>query len=264
MSCDVRVLDYNYVQEDQTDIYVSSVASDFPASNIKKYIRSKVFRTSSVTGDQYVVFDLKTIEEIDSVVILPHPIEGFKFSNGVTLKIQANATNEWSSPAVDQEVFIDEENQIASHFFTAEQSYRYWRVLMTDPFNAYGYFELGKVILGKKLGFNRIPSIGFRLNTEDQSKIQSTPYGHKYFDIYPNLKTLEVDLNLMDESDLYLWLDSFERVGRVSPVLISLDSTEEIFNKDRFVIYGTYENDMKHTHIVKNYFNMPLVIGEIL
>jgi hypothetical protein len=78
------------------------------------------------------------------------------------------------------------------------------------------------------------------------------------------IKSLEVELNLMTDEDAYKWLDSYERVGRVTPVLISLDSQEQIFDKDRFTIYGTYETNMTQEHVVRNRFNMPLTIGEIL
>jgi len=264
MSCDVRLLDYNYAWQAQTEILTTSSSNEFPASNLKNFLRSKIFRTSSITGDQGVVFDIKTIEEIDSIVVLPNPLSGFKFSPAVELKVQASATNLWVAPPFEETLVIDEPTQIASLFLLAPESYRFWRISMTDPFNAYGYFELGKVILGRKTDFARVPSIGFSLNTVDLSKIESTPYGHKYFDIYPNIKSLDVELNLMTDTDVYKWLDSFYRVGRVSPVLISLDSQEGIFDKNRFVIYGTYENNMAHEHVVRNRFNMPLVIGEML
>jgi hypothetical protein len=182
MSCDVRLLDYNYVWESQTEIIPSSVNPDFPVSNFKQFLRSKVFRTSSVIGEQGVVFDIKTIEEIDSIAVLPSPLNGFKFSSAVSLKVQASQTNFWVAPPFEMDLIIDEETQIASLFLESTESYRFWRISMFDPFNAYGYFELGKVILGRKTAFNRVPSIGFILSMNDLSKIESTPYGHKYFD----------------------------------------------------------------------------------
>lgn len=265
MSCDVRLVDFNYVFESETDIFVSSTSTDFPKDHFKEYIRSKVFRTSAVTGTQYVTFDLKTIEEIDTFTMFPHPMEGFKFSTGAVIKLQANATNEWSSPAVDITVSVDEESEVISHFFNTDQTYRYWRIAVTDSLNAYGYLEFGKIFLGKKLVLSRVPSIGFTLKTEDQSRVSNTAYGHKYFDIYPNIRTIEVELTLMDEQDAYKWLDSFDRVGRVNPVLLSLDSQGTIFNDaNRFVFYGTYEDNFEHEHVVRNRFTMPLVIGEML
>ena len=264
MSCDVRLVDFNYIFESETKIIPSSVSPEFPEDHFKEYIRSKVFRTSSVTGTQSVVFDLKTREEINTFCLLPHPIEGFKFSTSAVVKLQASSTNEWSAPPIDITLSIDETSDVFTHFFAADVSYRYWRIAVTDSLNAYGYIELGKIILGKNTAFTRLPSIGFSLKTEDQSKVNTTAYGHKYFDIYPNIRTLEVELNLMDETDAYIWMDSFNRIGRVSPVFLSLDSTGEIFNTNRFVFYGTYENNLEQEHVVRNRFSMPLVIGEML
>lgn len=43
---DFRLIDFNYAFQDETDITVSSESTDFPSSNLKKYFRSKVWRTT--------------------------------------------------------------------------------------------------------------------------------------------------------------------------------------------------------------------------
>lgn len=264
MSCDFRLIDFNYVFQSQTDIFVSSEDPDFPRENLKKFTRAKTFRTSSVAGTQYVTFDLKTIEEIDSIVLFFNPVTGPNFSPSAVVSIQASATNIWTAPPVDVVLTIDEAKNVASHFFTTDQTYRYWRLKMVDPMNLDGFLEVPKLVIGKKILLTRIPEIGFEFSVEDQSKIQQTPYGHKYFDVYPNIKKLSFDYKMLEYQNLKLLSDSFDMVGRVAPVVVAVDSNETFFDKDDFLIYGTYMSQFKAGQIFRTYFKSQIEIEEII
>jgi hypothetical protein len=102
-----------------------------------------------------------TTEEIDSVVILWPKEDGIRLSDTAVVKIQANATDSWGSPAVDQTLTIDNTYMVASHYFSTDQSYRYWRVVIEDVGNPYGYVELGMVWFGKSLSIQKAKN-GFK------------------------------------------------------------------------------------------------------
>jgi hypothetical protein len=265
MSCfDVRILDYNYAFKDSTDLYASSENPDFPKENLKDYSLSKVFRTSSIVGEQSIVFDFSTTDEVDSAVLLFSRIEDSKLSPAAVVKLQANATNSWGTPAFEQTLSFDNDMSTMSYFSLTDISYRFWRIAITDPFNAYGYIEFPKLYIGKKLAITRIPEIGFELNIEDLSKSQSTPYGHRYFDIYPNRRSLSFNYNMITDADVFTIADSYERNGMVTPIVVCLDSTEVLFDKDRFLIYGTYASSIQIKHVVKRYFSFPMAIEELI
>jgi hypothetical protein len=264
MSVDFRLIDFNYVFADETDIFVSSENPDFPKENLKNFSRSKVFRTSAITGTQTITFDFKTIEEIDSFVMMFDNLSVPKFDSNTIFKLQASATNVWGAPPVDVTLTLDVEKEVLSHFFSTDQTYRYWRLTIQDPTNAYGYFEVPKIYLGRKIQLTRIPEIGFEFTEEDLSKVEDTAYGHKYFDVYPNRKNLSFQYNLLSFDNLRLISDSFSRVGKVSPVVIVLDAGEELFDKDYFLIYGTYMESMRYSHRFRQYFNLPQTIQELV
>lgn len=264
MSCDFRLIDFNYVFASETEILPSSVSPDFPVSNLKNFSRAKTFRTSSVSGTQAVVFDLKTIEEIDSFMVFFNPLDEIKFSPAASIHLQASQTNVWVAPPVDVILSIDNENSVISHFFSTDQSYRYWRIKMVDPLNTWGYFELPKVVLGKKLPLTRVPETGFSYEIEDLSKSEETSYGHKYFDVYPNIKSLSFNYNAFTYENLETLSQSFERVGKVSPVVVVMDGSENLFDKDYFLIYGTYKESMKVSHMFRSYFKVPQTIEEFI
>ena len=70
-----RIMDFNYVFQSNVDLTASTADSNFPVDNLTSTIRSKVWRTTSVTA-QSLVIDLKSTEEIDSFVMFFHPLDG--------------------------------------------------------------------------------------------------------------------------------------------------------------------------------------------
>lgn len=249
----MRLMNQNYASQTATTITASSSKARFPVSNLKHPFRSKKWRSTSDT-DQYVVFDLATTEAIDSIVIL-WPIEdGIRLSGSAVVKIQANATNIWTSPAVDQTLTINNTYVIASHFFSTDQSYRYWRVSISDPGNAYGCVELGVVWLGKGLD---IPSAqnGFKFGLRDRTKHTENDFGHRYSDIYPKSAKIEFNYSNIDYADIQTIENAFRDNASHTPVIVALDPLATVFNKDHFLVYGNFSTDFGLKHNVFDVLN---------
>src|SRR4051812_21363761 len=100
----MRFLTTNYCTESATVVSSTNIDTNFPASNLKNPLRSKRVRTSVGTTTLAVVFDMQTTEDINSVVLLWPKEDGIRLTDSATVKIQANATNVWTSPSVDQTV----------------------------------------------------------------------------------------------------------------------------------------------------------------
>lgn len=261
MSCEFRILDFNYAWQAATSVTATTESPDFPASNLKNQIRAYSWRSTGVSA-QAVVFDLRTAEEIDSVVLVFDHTTGCKLSTNAVIKVQASATNVWSSPPVDQTLTVDETNMVASHYFSTAQEYRYWRVYVDDPTNAFGYIEIPKVILAKATQLSQNPNNGFSYKLKDQSKTQLTEYGHSYSDIYPNRRAFDFDYGAITEADMQSLSDIFERVGSVRCIALDLDSTASVFDKDRFFIYGKLIGEVESKHRVFSYFDSGLTVEE--
>jgi len=249
----MRLMVENFAASPATTITSSSENPRFPVSNLKNPLRS--VRTRSVnTSDLAIVFDLATTEEIDSVVLYWPKEDGIRLSGSATVKIQANATNSWSSPAVDQTLTVDNRYMVASHFFTTDQSYRFWRVVISDSGNPYGYLELGKVWLGKGID---IPSAqnGFKSTLIDRSKVTRTDFGHDYVDVYPKQRRIEFSYLNMDYSDIETLETAFDRNGIETPVMLVLDPSSSVFNKNHFLIYGKFSPSFGLSHVTYDVLN---------
>lgn len=223
------------------------------------YTGSKI----AIHTEEFITFDLKTTEEINSIAILWPKEDGIKLSSNAVIKIQASATNVWDSPAVNQVLTINNKYEIASHYFETNQSYRYWRVFVEDPENANLYVNLGVVILGNSIEISP-PENGFTYQYSDNSKVQTTDFGNEYVDKYPITSSIEFDYKYFDEKDFEVFESMFLRNGSNKPVFVVLDESSQVLDKDQVFVYGKMSPKFQFRHVTYNLYNTKVQIKEIL
>ncbi len=211
------------------------------------------------TVERFVV-DTKGGEPVDSFALL-FPESGSKFTPSATITLKANHTANFSSPAVSQVITIDSDLDVATHFFSADQNYRYWAVEIVDVSNPYGYVEIGAVTLANSTQVQG-PEIGFSWELEDLSDVEDTDFGQRYADLRPNQRTAKYTFKTLTLADRNTLEDIFNRIGGVIPIGISLDSTEVLYDKERFFLYGTLEQKASFKHIVRDFFDFGLTQEE--
>jgi hypothetical protein len=225
---------------------------------------SYVSAAPAIHTEESVIFDLGTIDSIDSVAVQFSPLNGIQLTNGATLKVQANATPNFNSPAVDETLVIDDQFNIASHFFTTDQTYRYWRIVTIDPQNPNLYVELGGVVLAKATVLTQPPEKGFTFDVVDQSKQQRNTFGHEYVDEYPLLKSVGISYKVLQYADVKTLDRMFRRNGVKIPVMVVIDEAEDCFDKDHYIVWGKFQNNLSTTQEINLLFNTDLRITEIL
>jgi hypothetical protein len=218
---------------------------------------------TAIHTHEAIEIDLKSTEEIDTVALLFDLDGGSNLTSSAVVKIQANATPEWSSPAVDVTLSFDNTYGIYTHYFTTDQSYRYWRVYIADPSNTDLYVAIGKIILGKGTTLSRSIDIGFALTWNDYSQITSNDFGHQYVDLYPVRKELTFNYNVLSYADIQTLEGIFLRNKQAVPVFCALDGVEDIYDKDHFVIYGRLNKKFTNNHLFIGYFKAGLSVEEI-
>ena len=219
--------------------------------------------------EEFVIVDLKTAEDIDSFVFYPNPLEqsfpdGVRISQDAVLRIQGNATNEWSAPAVDEIVSIDDQFGVATFFWSTPQQYRFWKFKIVDPKNQYLFVELGGLVLAKATQLTDPVANGFTFGQIDNSVRVSNNFGNEYTDVQIVLKTMGVNYQAMLYDDIKVLDRMFKRNGVHTPVTVVLDGEEQCFDKDHFLIYSKFQNNLEHTHLSFKLFNQGLSFVEIL
>ena len=244
----MRLITTNLVMS--STVTVSSQDIYFPITNLKNQLRSKRFRTTSKT-DQWIVNDLGSAKPVDSVIVLL-PKEG-TISSTQVIKIQANATNVWTTPSLDITMTVSEYRQ-ASHYFASDETYRYWRLSITDPSATTNYVEISKLVIGKAEVIQCAQN-GFKINYDDYTKNQSNEFGTVYSDIFPTIKTFSLNYNVLTYEEIVQLEDIFIRLGSHNPIFVVLDETDVTFDKDRYSIYGLLSDSFDITHVNYKLFN---------
>jgi hypothetical protein len=209
-----------------------------------------------------LVFDLKTTESIDTFTVFFDPRRGLRLSEDAEIRLQANHTLDWSSPAVDLVLDVDEEFRVISHFFSTDQNYRFWRIKIVDPNNTDLFVEVGLIYFGKSIVLSRNVQKGFTYKLRDDSVVRENIYGNSYVDVRNKVQRLEFNYSLIPSEDLRTLKKIIDRVGKTEPIVIALDGFEVLFDKDLFLIYGKFTNQLEASHQFNKYFSAPLNIEE--
>jgi hypothetical protein len=212
--------------------------------------------------EEWIKFDLLTVENIDTVALLWPKENGVTLSSSAVVTVQANATDVWTSPAVDQVLTIDPTYTIASNYFTVDQTLRYWRVKIVDPQNFNLFVNLGVMVLGKDIGLQP-PENGFTFGLTDTSVVTKTAYGHEYVDQYPTTAQMVFNYAYMSYTDSQKLDLSYRRNGIKTPVFVALDDTSSVFAKDHLAIYGKFSAGLLLTQIFRNIISSSVSISEI-
>jgi hypothetical protein len=243
----------------------SSVASSigFSASD---YTGGTGYSSSfiAIHTHEALVIDLKSSEEIDSLGLFFDPTDGIKLSSNAVIKIQANQTNLWTSPAVNVTLTMDEERDVITYFWTSSQEYRYWRVYIEDPKNTDLFVELGTIFLGKATQLSKVPDNGFTFTQEDRSLMTENEYGHQYIDVYPIRKSITFNYSVLPYSDIATLDTLFRRVGIHTPIMMTMDPLETQFDKDQFTLYGRFDKKYIQQHQTVNFYKTDLSLVETL
>jgi hypothetical protein len=214
----------------------------------------------AIHTEEWVLFDLRSTEPVDTVALLWER-GGYKLTDTAIIIVEANATNVWTSPAFTQTLTYNDKNEIAQAHFTAE-NYRYWRIKIVDPTCVSVYVHLGVVVLGQSDQVITRTSNGFSFGVKDYSKVITTDFGQRYTDVYPKLKTLSLNFDVLDLDETTQLLALFDQVGTQSTIYISLDPAETMFTQNEFWIYGKLNSDLSLSHRSLDIFNSSIQVVE--
>lgn len=213
---------YNLVDQDSTIITASSEDPFFPASNLKKVFQSKVFRSQSGTPSASVVFDFKSTEEVNAILIRANDFSGVGFNGSLTF--EANATSDFSSPAYSTTVSFDESFNLGFKFLLADESYRFWRVSGTGT----DYLELSNIFIGKYVQMENDMELGWSFTSEDRSRTVENRYGQQFTDELNDRKQLNGSHRLLEKDEAELLNEMWDYCGKKKPVWVVMDSEEAI------------------------------------
>ncbi len=197
----------------------SEASTSYPASNLGLERLSKCWRTISDLTSVDITMDLTTARAIDLVGLANH-----NFTSAVTLAIAAGTTNSYAS-------FSDTITYRAGSAYkvlSATQTYRYWRIRITDAANSDGFLEAGNLLLGALTtplkGISMEP--GITIERISQNNVVESDFGTPFVDWLNNRKRISLAFRNMtstERDDYTTFVDALAE--EANPLFLIPDST---------------------------------------
>lgn len=157
-----------------TTITTTTASATYPASNLKLLPVTKVWRSTSVAAAQDIALDLGSAKSITLLALVNHNL-----TSAATIAIAAGTT----AAVADYSTTMTWRELLAFKVIAA-QSYRYWRIRITDTGNTDGYLEVGYVMLGTATA----PSFGIRWGMTSTPEFQNLEVASEFG--IPNISEL--------------------------------------------------------------------------
>jgi hypothetical protein len=138
--------------------------------------------------------DLGAAAMVQAAIVINH-----NSGTGGTYTFQGSSSDSWTSPPVDQALSGDASIRIA--FFSSEQTYRWWRLLINDCGNSLGYNEVGIWFAGPYTQPTVSYAIGFRKKWEELSEVTMAISGAHFQDEKARRPTWGLDWLQVGTSD---------------------------------------------------------------
>ena len=140
-----RIAYNNLLTASGVTISSSAEATGYPDDNLASPARWKKWRSSTTTGDQWVRFDRGSNGSFQVMAAISP-----KLHSGGTLVFQANATDVWTSPTVDQTITAPSPGHTGVYIYwlPASQSLRWFRFFFDNVGAVSDYVEIGAVFAG--------------------------------------------------------------------------------------------------------------------
>ena len=101
--------------------------------------RDKRYRSGGLASPEHIVIDLGSTKQVTCVVIQDH-----NFTNAATIDLMAHTADSWGAPDYAPASLTWNEGIIVVFL---DQTFRYWRLEVTDAANGDGYIAIGELFL---------------------------------------------------------------------------------------------------------------------
>jgi hypothetical protein len=209
----------------------SADATGFPASNLSNPARWKPWRSSTTTGDQWVKFDLGANKSLQVFAAINATIHA-----GGTLRVQANATDAWGSPTIDDVLIVPATDftRVWVDWRVFASSLRWVRFYFTNTGAVSSYVELGAAFTGLYLEPTRSISPELTIRRVDPSEQRVAIGGQRSAVLRAKYHEVSATFVLQTATARNDLRALYETVGATTPVLLAVDPLNP-----SLIFYGT-------------------------
>jgi len=219
---------YNSDTWDAGTVWASAETGDLVLSNVQDDQIGKVWQAPLYSGgwlSPTATWDLGAPTAITCLGIFNHNLTA-----SATIRLQANATNSWTSPSysvymTDTQAISADADSVAlpRYVFFLNQTYRWWRLTFSDTGNPDQYLQIGRIKAGAYYELTRNMNDGFSMQHVDPS--EGRPAGGQFtpFRVRNRYRRCSLDFDLVDNTQRRKIEAVFSRVGNHKPLVVCVD-----------------------------------------
>lgn len=252
---------YNTDTADAATITSSTEVGDLVDDNVVDDDVGKVWRsdTDGGAGAEWIKFDMGSAVQMDTLGIFGHNL-----TSGATVTLQANATDSWGSPTLDETLTLatDADSVVFPKLVdsTFDQTLRYWRLTFVDASNPDSYIELGRV----KLGVSYAPPRGFRdgvdISPSDPSEGAPQPGRSTAWREHTEFQRVSLSMPQQTEAQARKMLAMYRKVGKRVPVVLQVDPA----NYPTEMSFFARIESLSIRHVVSTFYDTSIVFQEVV
>lgn len=241
---------------DVSTLSEASQKTGLPSENVQDQLIRKVYRTTSKSA-QYVVFDAGGATGFNCFFV-----GNINFTKNAVIKVQANASNSWTTPSVDVTITMETDklgNPVPklAHFWDSVQSYRYARFYFDDGGNATSSLEIGRIMFGRYTEPLYNTRDGFRKRFIDPSRGSKTRGRQSYWNERRKYMELSYSVAYAPTAQQNELQSIYSQVGRHdSFVLFYSPESNPVLD----TIYTNFEDDISLYHESLSVYNITDVV----
>lgn len=213
----MRIYNNNYI--DDVTLTPSAVKGGYSADNLRIPQLARKFSFPSNTGNIVMEFTIAT--QIKALLV-----DIGNMTSSVTVTLEGNSTNEWTSPAYSEELLYTE----TALYLDLDQTYQYYRLVFNDPgvdIINFGYIYIGDAYLQMP---HIDPEVTLYYNTTSvaTNSIGGQVYGDEGYEYlstmfnFPKILEESSEFNGITVANRKEILAMWKRVKNIQPVWVML------------------------------------------
>lgn len=252
----MRIIHNNILDLTTIALTASSVLSGFPKSNLIDERLSMVWISDTATTQTVLVtlpeIDLgagTTYSSINTIAILGHNL-----LSGTTVKIEANVSDSWASPALSETMVVNE--NIILKFLSTSQTYKYWRFYFNQA-----SVSIGRLWLSEYLTVDPSSLLDFKVSTFNSDKKIYGKNRQKWAIDGIEWRKIELNFPETDYTMIKSIEDLYDEVGNYKSIIFcNFDTIREY--KIVEPLYCSIVGDIGFTHTNRMKMKYNLVLEE--
>jgi len=232
----------------------STQDTNFPATNVAHRWHTRHWRSSdgSLTS-QWLKWDLGSAQAIKAFLLRYN-----NFQTGATVQIQGNASDSWGAPSYNSTLTVD--NGIMYDFPSSTQTYRWWRLLISDAGNPDNHLRVGRVYLGTYVEPDKNFHRRFRMRFRDPSALSISEGGQ----ISSVKRTKFKAWGYLFDEVSKVTMQKFETMFDDKGLTGNLFVTQDADDAQESSYYVRFATDLDWEHVLRDaYYKVKITVEEL-